>query len=149
MNNMDNKFGSTGIGTTSSVGTGTNITGSHLGSTENLGHGVELGTGQMGTTDNTSSWSSSSKVGSGMHSSGLGSMLNKFGLGNVDMSSLKTKFNNIDMTGVKDKMRNVDMQQSVTKARAYANANPGKVLGGLAALVIGAGLLRGRTARGY
>lgn len=34
---------------------------------------------------------------------------------------------------------------TMTSARAYAQNNPGKVLGGLAALVIGAGLLRKRS----
>jgi hypothetical protein len=54
-------------------------------------------------------------------------MLDRFGMGNMRGS-----------------MGNVDMKQSVDKARTYAAANPGKVLGGLAALVIGAGLMRGR-----
>jgi hypothetical protein len=58
---------------------------------------------------------------------GLGGMLDRFGMGNMRGS-----------------MGNVDMKQSVDKARTYAAANPGKVLGGLAALVIGAGLMRGR-----
>ena len=34
---------------------------------------------------------------------------------------------------------------TMTNARTYAQNNPGKVLGGLAALVIGAGLLRKRS----
>jgi hypothetical protein len=46
---------------------------------------------------------------------GLGSMLNRFG-----------------------------MDPRVGQMRDYARNNPSKVLGGLAALVIGAGLLRGR-----
>ena len=33
---------------------------------------------------------------------------------------------------------------SLNKVRAYAKANPAKVLGGLAAIAIGIGLLRGR-----
>ncbi|MCU1228461.1 MAG: hypothetical protein JWO97_1345 [Acidobacteria bacterium] len=40
--------------------------------------------------------------------------------------------------------QNVDVKGSVEKARGYARANPGMVLGGLAAAVIGAGLMRGR-----
>jgi hypothetical protein len=43
-----------------------------------------------------------------------------------------------------DTLRNVDVRQSVEKVRGYAQSNPGKVLGGLAALVIGAGLMRRR-----
>ena len=34
--------------------------------------------------------------------------------------------------------------QSIGKLRAYAQANPGKVLGGLAAVMIGLGLMRRR-----
>ncbi len=44
-------------------------------------------------------------------------------------------------------LRNVNMNGSLGKVREYARAKPGVVLGGLAALVIGAGLLRGRTHR--
>jgi hypothetical protein len=33
------------------------------------------------------------------------------------------------------------------KARAYARTNPAKILGGIAAIAIGIGLLRGRRAR--
>ena len=36
--------------------------------------------------------------------------------------------------------------KSLDRVRAYAKANPAKVLGGLAAIVIGIGLLRGRRA---
>ena len=42
------------------------------------------------------------------------------------------------------KLSNIDTRQMVTKARDYARQNPGKVLGGLAAAVIGLGLLRGK-----
>lgn len=41
-------------------------------------------------------------------------------------------------------MKNVDLNGSLNKARTYARNNSGMVLGGLAALVIGAGLLRSR-----
>lgn len=40
--------------------------------------------------------------------------------------------------------RNMNWQQPLGKVREYANAKPGVALGTLAALVIGAGLLRGR-----
>ena len=42
-------------------------------------------------------------------------------------------------------MGNVNMRQSVDKFRGYAQKNPGAVLGGLAALVIGMGLMRRRA----
>lgn len=37
--------------------------------------------------------------------------------------------------------------QSVTNARGWAQKNPSKVLGGLAALAIGLGMMRGRRMR--
>ena len=50
--------------------------------------------------------------------------------------------------GILDKlnggMRNAKVNESLGKAREYARANPGVVLGGLAALAIGAGLMRKR-----
>lgn len=42
----------------------------------------------------------------------------------------------------------LDFKGGLNKFRSYASANPGKVLGGLAALVIGAGLMSKRTTRG-
>jgi hypothetical protein len=41
-------------------------------------------------------------------------------------------------------LKNMNWQQPLGKVRAYANAKPGMALGTLAALAIGAGLLRGR-----
>lgn len=46
---------------------------------------------------------------------------------------------------VLNSVKNVDVNQSIGKARSWAQANPTKVLGGLAALAIGAGLMRKRT----
>jgi len=62
---------------------------------------------------------------------GLGGMLGKLG---IDPSKL-------DALG--GSMKNMDLQ----KARTAARNNGGLVLGGLAALVIGAGLMRKRSAR--
>jgi hypothetical protein len=53
----------------------------------------------------------------------------------------------IDPTSVRsigDQMKNIDVNDTIGKARTYARANPAKVLGGLAALAIGLGLMRGR-----
>ena len=65
--------------------------------------------------------------------SGLGSILSKLG---VDGSKLGGVVNNPNLRG------------SVDKARNYARNNGSMVLGGLAALVIGAGLLRKRSMSG-
>ena len=50
----------------------------------------------------------------------------------------------LNKVGLGSSLKNTNVQHSVNKARDYARANPGKVLGGLAALVIGAGLMRKR-----
>ena len=41
-------------------------------------------------------------------------------------------------------LSSMNWQQPVNKARDYARSNPAKALGALAALAIGAGLMRGR-----
>jgi hypothetical protein len=46
--------------------------------------------------------------------------------------------------GMMNKMGSMDMNETLGKLRSYAQANPGKVLAGLAAVVIGLGLLRRR-----
>lgn len=46
--------------------------------------------------------------------------------------------------GILDSMKHVDVRQSVDKVRGMAQKNPSMVLGGLAALAIGMGLLRRR-----
>ena len=58
------------------------------------------------------------------------------------------------MGGLGDTLRNlqgslnsVNVQDLAGKARDYARSNPAKVLGGLSALVIGAGLLANRGRR--
>lgn len=43
------------------------------------------------------------------------------------------------------KLGAADVNESLGKLRSYAQANPGKVLGELAAVVIGFGLLRKRS----
>jgi hypothetical protein len=65
--------------------------------------------------------------------SGLGGILNKLGLNTDKVGSM---------------MKNTNMRSTVDSMRSKVNSkNSGMVLGGLAALVIGAGLLRGRSAR--
>ena len=48
------------------------------------------------------------------------------------------------LSSMLDSMKNVDMRQSVDKVRGMAQKNPAMVLGGLAALAIGMGLMRRR-----
>ena len=57
--------------------------------------------------------------------SGLGGLLKKVGMGSGSLG-------------------NMNGRQSLDKFRGYAQKNPGAVLGGLAALVIGMGMMRGR-----
>jgi hypothetical protein len=63
---------------------------------------------------------------------GLGGMLSRLG---IDQSAL---------SGLGSNLKNVKMGDQVTKMRDMAQKNPNLVLGGLAALAIGAGLLRSR-----
>lgn len=58
---------------------------------------------------------------------GLGGFLSKLGF---------------DSSKVGGALKNTDVRGAAGKAREYARTNPGLVLGGLAAAVIGAGLLR-------
>lgn len=48
------------------------------------------------------------------------------------------------MGGLKGMLNNMNWQGSMNQARDYARNKPGMALGALAALAIGAGLLRGR-----
>jgi hypothetical protein len=64
----------------------------------------------------------------GSSMSGLGGILNKVGIDSSKLGSLG----------------NMDMKGGVEKMRGMARSNPGAVLGGLAALAIGAGLMRKR-----
>ena len=60
---------------------------------------------------------------------GLGGFLSKLG---------------IDQSKIGSNMKNMDVRGQLDRARGMAQKNPGMVLGGLAALVIGAGLMRKR-----
>lgn len=65
--------------------------------------------------------------------SGLGGILNKLGIDQSKIGALGSRLNG---TSVRGGLNNV---------RGMAQKNPGLVLGGLAALVIGAGLMRKRS----
>ena len=63
---------------------------------------------------------------------GLNSILNKVG---IDPTSVRS---------IGDHMKGLNVNDTIGKARTYAQANPGKILGGLAAVAIGLGMMRGR-----
>ena len=63
---------------------------------------------------------------------GLSSILKRVGINPDTINSMGSSMKNTNMSG------------SVEKVRGYAQKNPGAVLGGLAAVVIGLGMLRGR-----
>lgn len=71
-------------------------------------------------------------TGNATSSSGLGGILSKLG---IDQSKIGAMGGNL---------KNVDMRGQLDKARGMAQKNPSLVLGGLAALAIGAGLMRKR-----
>jgi len=64
--------------------------------------------------------------------SGLSGIMNKIG---ISPDTIR---------GIGDSMKNADLRGSVEKGREYARKNPGMILGGLAALAIAAGLMRGK-----
>ena len=64
---------------------------------------------------------------------GLGGILSKLGLDPSKIGALGSKVSNVDVRG------------GLNKARTAARSNPSLVLGGLAALAIGAGLMRKRS----
>jgi hypothetical protein len=72
------------------------------------------------------------QTGNAKSMSGIGGILNKFG---IDQSKIGAMTSNMNVRGGLD------------KARGMAKNNGGLVLGGLAALVIGAGLMRKRAMR--
>ena len=63
---------------------------------------------------------------------GLSSILERVGIDKTRMDSFSNSFSNMNVRG------------GLEKARGVAQKNPGMVLGGLAALAIGAGLMRRR-----
>jgi|GEM_PF-462462 len=65
--------------------------------------------------------------------SGLGGLLSRLGLDQSKIDALGGKVSNMDVRG------------GLEKARGMARSNPSLVLGGLAALAIGAGLMRKRS----
>ena len=70
-------------------------------------------------------------------SSGLGGMLGKLGIDTSKIGALGGALNNSNIRG--------SVNSGLGKARSAAQANPSLVLGGLAALAIGAGLMRKRS----
>ena len=55
-----------------------------------------------------------------------------------------SRFGGLGSLGNLGNLSNMNWQQPVNKARDYARSNPAKAIGALAALAIGAGLMRGR-----
>ena len=72
------------------------------------------------------------QTGSSSMQGGLGGILSKLG---IDQSKIGALGGNL---------KNMDVRGQIDKARGMAQKNPSLVLGGLAALAIGAGLMRGR-----
>lgn len=70
-----------------------------------------------------------------MPMTGLGGILGKLGIDSSKFGSLGGALKGTDLRG------------GLNSVRAKAQANPGMVLGGLAALAIGAGLMRKRSMR--
>ena len=74
----------------------------------------------------------------GLTMSGLGGILSKVGLDRNKIDAIGSRMHNVDVRG--------SLNHGLSKARGVARNNGGLVLGGLAALAIGAGLMRKRAA---
>ena len=75
------------------------------------------------------------QTGSLGHTGGLGGILSKLGIDQSKIGALGSKLNGTSLRG------------GLNNVRGMAQKNPGMVLGGLAALAIGAGLMRKRSMR--
>ena len=73
----------------------------------------------------------------GSGSTGLGGLLGKLGIDSSKIGSLGSALGGGNLRG--------GLNSGLGKVRTTAQANPGMVLGGLAALAIGAGLMRKRS----
>lgn len=59
----------------------------------------------------------------------------------------KVGFEDSEIESLRLRMESLDVEGSWNRARDYARQNPGKVLGGVAVLLLGAGLLVRRAAK--
>ena len=99
--------------------------------------GGELTPSSFGTTTGTES---------GGVSSGIVSILEKFGVSETQLNTVRETLKNVNIDQSLDKAKET-VTDSITKAREYAKKNPGAVVAGLAVLVIGAGLIAAAASR--
>jgi hypothetical protein len=132
----ENKFNDGGLGENSGgVGSGSMGGGSgHTGSPADLGNdGVRPFTA-VGTD-------AGAATGTGL-SAGIVTLLEKFGVNESQISSVRESLEKANVDQALDKARE-QVNDAVGKARTYAKQNPGAVLAGIAVLVVGAGLIAG------
>ena len=112
---MDTPMGSTGITGTSATDRGTGSMSGGTGTCANCGQTI------------------------GGHQ-GLEQFLGKLGVNDEMISNLKTQFQNVDVEQYLNTAREY-LSGGTTKAKDFAEKNPGKVAAGVAVLAVGAGLL--------
>lgn len=129
----------------------------------NLGVTSGSMSGSMGgatTTPNTTGMPESSQYGdttsdfgttsametSGGLSSGIVSVLEKFGVNEEQLNSVRETLKNVNIDQSLERAKE-QVTESITKAREYAKRNPAAVAAGLAVLVIGAGLIAAAASR--
>ena len=79
-------------------------------------------------------------------SAGILSLLEKFGVNEAQISSVRETLEKANVDQALDKARE-QVNDAVGKAKTYAKQNPGAVLAGIAVLVVGAGLIAGAALR--
>jgi len=136
-NPTNNDWGSTGTGSTGSMGGGSS-TGS---SSSGLGGGTNLGTGTGGFGVSSATDSGLCPTcGQSQGGKGLEQFLGRLGITDDMVNNLKGQFQNVDIDEYLNTARDY-LKDGGTKASTYAKENPGKVAAGVAALALGAGLL--------
>lgn len=137
----ENRFNESGLsGSQGSPGIGEVKTGG-IGTT-----GTSTDAGNDGIRPFTAVGGDSEAETTGGLSAGIVSLLEKLGVNEAQVSSVRDTLKTANVDQALDKARE-QVNEAVGKARTYAKQNPGAVLAGIAVLVVGAGLIAGAALR--
>lgn len=138
-NETNNNIGS--MSGTEGMGTGTGTTGLGTPGTGSSGSvGTDISGGSFGTTLASETGERCASCGQTIGGEGMEALLAKIGINDQILKRVREALADVDLD---EQMRNVRsyLTESGGKAKDYAKANPAKIVGGLAALAIGAGVL--------
>lgn len=75
----------------------------------------------------------------------LSRLLRRAGIDESKIDALGSRMSGMDLSSLRNRIGSTDVRGQVDRVRNMARAHPGAVLGGIAALAIGAGLMRRRS----